>query len=179
MQVTCSSFNWLQTENTRDSRSGRKCRSLQSTGLGFPSTDMRNRDDIGVFDMTRKFIALLVIGACLFASSCGKAPPTWSVESKSPDGKMIATARTHEQSGFGTGWAQTTVDLNWTTGSQPPTVILAFSDGPSGPGGMNVGMKWLTPTCLELAYKGRRPIDFQAVKCDGVEITVRDVAISP
>jgi hypothetical protein len=44
---------------------------------------------------------------------------------------------------------------------------------------MNVGMKWLTPTRLELTYKGRRPIDFQAVKCDGVEITVRDVAISP
>ena len=71
---------------------------------------------------------------------------------------MIATAKTFEQSGFGTGWVQTTVYLNWTTGSQPPTLILAFSEGPAGPGGMNVGMKWLTPTHLQLTYKRSRPL---------------------
>jgi hypothetical protein len=88
---------------------------------------------------------------------------------------MIATAETFEQSGFGTGWVQTTVYLNWTTGSQPKTLILAFSEGPAEPGGMNVGMKWLTPTHLELTYKGQRPLDFQAIKCDGVDIAVQDL----
>ena len=66
--------------------------------------------------------------------------------------------------------------LNWTTGSQPKLLILAFSDGPSVPGGMSVGMNWLTPTHLELTYKGQRPLDFQALKCRGVDISVRDLA---
>jgi hypothetical protein len=133
------------------------------------------------FDMTRKLVpfTLLILGLCFSASSCRKAPPIWSAESKSPDGKMIATARTYEQSGFGTGWTQTTVNLNWTAGSQPPALILAFSDGPSEPGGMNISMTWLTVTRLELIYKGRRPIDFQAVKCDGIDISVRDTSLSP
>jgi hypothetical protein len=130
--------------------------------------------------MKSKFVLLaILLGVCVSASSCRKLPPVWYAESKSPDGKMIATARTYDQSGFGTGWIQTTVNLNWTYGSQPPTMILAFSDGPSEPGGMNVTMTWLTATHLELTYKGRRPIDFQAVKCDGVDISVRDTSISP
>jgi hypothetical protein len=122
-----------------------------------------------------KAILLIAFGACVFMFGC-KASPTWSAESRSPDGKMIATANTFEQSGFGTGWVHTTVYLNWTVGSQPPSEILAFSDGPSGPGGMNVGMKWLSPTHLDLTYKGQRPLDFQAVQCDGVDITVRDLS---
>jgi hypothetical protein len=121
-----------------------------------------------------KSISLIVVGICVLISGC-KASPTWSAESRSPDGKMIATAETFEQSGFGTGWVQTTVYLNWTTGSQPKTLILAFSEGPAEPGGMNVGMKWLTPTHLELTYKGQRPLDFQAIKCDGVDIAVQDL----
>jgi hypothetical protein len=89
---------------------------------------------------------------------------------------MIATARTIQTSGIGTGNPGTFVFLNWTTGSQSSTTILAFHDGPNEPGGMNVGINWLTPTHLELTYKGRRAFDFQAVKCDGVDISVRDLA---
>jgi hypothetical protein len=122
-----------------------------------------------------KAILLLTFGVWVFMSGC-KASPTWSTEVKSPDGRMIATAETFEQSGFGTGWVHTTVYLNWTSGSQPKTLILAFSEGPSEPGGMNVGIRWLTPTRLELTYKGQRPLDFQAVKCDGVEISVRELS---
>ena len=123
------------------------------------------------FSHTVKVILLLTVSACAWMSGC-KASPTWSAESRSPDGKMIATASTFEQSGFGTGWVQTTVYLNWTKGSQPKMLILAFSDGPSVPGGMNVGMDWLSPTHLELTYKERRPLDFQAARAGGVDISV-------
>src|SRR5437867_9774179 len=109
----------------------------------------------------------MIFLAGVFMWGC-KAQPTWSAEARSPDGKMIATASTFEQSGFGTGWVQTTVYLNWTAGSQPKMLILAFSKGPSAPGGMSVEMKWLSPTHLELTYKGKRPLDFQAVKCAGI-----------
>jgi hypothetical protein len=88
---------------------------------------------------------------------------------------MIATARTIQTSGIGTGAPGTFVYLNWTKGSQSPTIILAFHDGPDEPG-MNVGMNWLTPTHLELTYRGRRALDFQAVRCDDVDISVRDLA---
>jgi len=39
-----------------------------------------------------------------------------------------------------------------------------------------VEMKWITPTHLDLAYKGQRTLDFQAVKCAGIDISVRDVS---
>jgi len=93
---------------------------------------------------------------------------------KSPDGKLIATAETLEPGGWGTGAPpETYVDLNWTSGSQEPTVVFSFNDGPNDLGGMNVGMHWLTPRHLELTYKGNPTIDFQAVKWGEVEISAR------
>jgi hypothetical protein len=125
---------------------------------------------------TRKRILLLILAVCISFSSCDGPKVNWSAESRSPDGKMIATARTIQTSGIGTGNPGTFVYLNWTKGSQSPTIILAFHDGPDEPGGMNVGMNWLTPTHLELTYKGRRAFDFQAVRCDGIDISVRDLS---
>ena len=129
-----------------------------------------------IHQLALKLILVLIAAATGCMSGC-KASPTWSAEAKSPDGKMIATASTFEQSGFGTGWVQTTVYLNWAKGKQPRMLILAFSDGPAGPGGMNVGMNWLSPTHLELTYKGERPLDFQAAKAGGVDISVRVLPI--
>ncbi len=122
--------------------------------------------------------ALLIPLVCIVLVGC-KAPPTWSAEASSPDGKMIANATTFSQSGFGTGFVQTSVYLNWIEGSQPKMLILAFSDGPNEPGGMNVGMKWLDPKHLELSYKGQRPLDFQAVRCDGINISIQESLRSP
>jgi len=135
-----------------------------------------NRAGMVIFDTMHKFVLhVVVVGACVLASGC-KAPPTWSAESRSPDGKLIATAKTFENSGFGTGGIWTGVYLNWTTGSQKPMEILEFSDGPAGPDGMKVGMNWLTPKHLELTYKGQRTLDFQSIKCDGIDISVRDAS---
>ena len=121
-------------------------------------------------------ILLLIFGLCVSISSCDGPKTTWSAESRSPDGKMIATAYTIQTSGIGTGDPGTSVYLNWTTGSQSPTIILSFAEGPGEPGNMNLGMNWLTPKHLELTYKGRRTLDFQAVKCHGVDISVRDLS---
>ncbi len=107
-------------------------------------------------------------------SGC-KDPPTWSAEARSPDGKMTATALAFENSGFGGGPPTTFVYLNWTTGSRPKTLILESSEGQPEPNGIWVRMNWLTPTHLELAYKGQRTIDFQAVKYAGVDISVQEI----
>jgi hypothetical protein len=125
-----------------------------------------------------KSVLLLILGICVLVSSCDGPRTSWSAESRSPDGKMIARASTVQTSGIGTGNPGTFVYLNWTTGSQSPTMVLAFHEGPDEPGGMNVGMNWLGPTHLELTYKGHRSLDFQAVKCDGIDISVRDLSNS-
>src|SRR6516165_4439801 len=124
-----------------------------------------------------KALPLLVFGISLFLSSCKGSETTWSAEVRSPDGKMVASARTVENSGFGTGGGGTTVYLNWTTGSQAPTEIFDLADGPRLPGETVVKMKWLTPRHLELTYKGSpKDVGFQAVKWADVDISVKELS---
>ena len=74
-------------------------------------------------------VVLLTLGLCVFLSGCKKDPPVSSAESKSPDGKLVATAHTFANSGFGGGPPTTFVYLNWVTGSQSPTLILSLTGG--------------------------------------------------
>jgi hypothetical protein len=120
-------------------------------------------------------VFLPVCGLSLLLFGCNGPKKTWSAESRSPDGKMIATAETIVASGIGTGDVGTRVYLNWSTGSQPETIIVAFAEGPDEPGGHDVRMTWLTPTHLEVSYGGHRALDFQAVKCHGIDISVREL----
>ncbi len=101
----------------------------------------------------------------------------WSAEARSPDGSRLASARTVANSGFGTGYIWTAVYLNWTKGSRSPIEILELSEDFEKPvDEISVDMKWLTATHLELTYKGHRTLNFQAVKCAGVDISVRDLS---
>ncbi len=138
--------------------------------------EMISKPGKGGLAMIGKAMSFLLFGACVSVFGCRGSDKTWSAEARSPDEKFIASARTLEQSGFGTGSIGTAVYLNWAKGSQPKMLILAFSDGPAGPGGMSVEMNWLTPTHLELTYKGQRTLDFQAIRCAGIDITARDVS---
>ena len=105
-----------------------------------------------------------------------KTAPTWSTESRSPDGKMVVKAEAFTNGGFAAPGPSTTfVYLKQTTGSQKPVLILSFSEGP--PEAMQVKMDWVTPAHLEMTYKGQHTIDFQAVRYAGVEISVRNVAL--
>ena len=127
--------------------------------------------------LVRKSVLLLILGACVLISSCDGPRTTVAGESRSPDGKMVATAYRLEAGGIGTGDIATHVYLNWTKGSQAATIILAFKDGEDDPNSdMSVGMNWITPTHLELTYKGPRTIDFEAVKCHGIDISLRDLS---
>jgi hypothetical protein len=83
-----------------------------------------SRNIMGVFVVMRRFALLFIVGSCILIFGCGKSPLTWSAESKSPDGKMIATAKTFDESGPGTDFIQTTVFLNRTTNKNAPTMIL-------------------------------------------------------
>lgn len=123
----------------------------------------------------RTLMLLLLFGLFVSLCSCNGPKRTLLSESRSPDGKMIAHAYRDEPSGIGTGEIDTFVDLKPTGGAKSGTTILAFDDGLDDPSGdKNVGMNWISKTHLELTYKGPRHIGFQAIKCYGVDISVRD-----
>jgi hypothetical protein len=135
-----------------------------------------NRTGIGSSSWAVKAISLLVLGVCSIACGYKGSQTIWSAESRSPDGKMIATARAFANGGFGiSGVPATFVYLNWTTGSQKPMEILCLGNESDTSDDAAVKMNWLTPTHLELTYKrNRQSIDFQAVKFAGVDISLRD-----
>lgn len=116
---------------------------------------------------------LLILAICFLLTGCEGPKTVWSAESRSPDGRMIARARAEETSGIGTGDPGTSVYLDWTSDSQPTTIILSLL--PPQRGITKVGMNWLTPTHLELTYSGNVTVDFQAIRCHGVEISVRQL----
>jgi hypothetical protein len=126
----------------------------------------------------RSATLLLLVGVCVLVSGCkGGSEKIWSAESKSSDGLWLASASTIAQSGFGTGYIGTRVYLKPTNSSQPPLEIAEFSyEYEVPPGITSVEMKWLTPTHLEVSYKGHATVAFQAVKCAGIDISVRDVS---
>lgn len=118
---------------------------------------------------------MLAVILCSFFVLFGcKTAPTWSTESRSPDGRMAVKAEAFTNGGFAAPGPSTAfVYLRQTTGSQKPVLIFAFSEGP--PEAMQVKMDWLSPAHLELTYEGHHTIDFQAVRYAGVDISVRDV----
>ena len=125
-------------------------------------------------------LVLALLGICLSLCGCKNPEKIWSVEVKSPDGKMIATAEAFANGGFGVSGAPATfVYLNWATGSQKPKEILDLANESDTPVGVSVGIRWLSPSKLEVTYhKGNQEIEFQAVKFLNVEIGVTDVSPS-
>jgi hypothetical protein len=143
-----------------------------SRGVGMKA--MRKLGSESSFSEFR-LVFLLIIAVCLLMSGC-KAAPTWSTESRSPDGRMVAKAEVFTNGGFAAPGPSTTfVYLKQTTGSEKAVLIFAFSQGP--PEGMQVKMDWLNPAHLELTYEGQHTIDFQAVRYAGVDISVRNAVL--
>jgi hypothetical protein len=129
---------------------------------------------------TGKAISLIVIGVCFLGSGCRNGQMTWSTEVRSPDGNWLASARTVENGGFGTGATQTIVDLKRIKDSKPPETVLAFlhdASSASQPGAtIHLTMKWDAPSHLDVTYDGHASLDFQVVKYGGIDISVRDLS---
>ncbi len=123
-------------------------------------------------------ILLLTFGACLLMSACGSSQTLWSAESRSPDGKVIANAST-VVTGKGLSIVSNTITdvyLKSAHGSRGKTLVLELADATDDPVNTRVEMNWLTPTHLELTFKGNQSVTFQAVKWGGIEISVRDLS---
>jgi hypothetical protein len=129
----------------------------------------------------KAIMSALAILVCLLTLGCHQAQApnvSWSEQVKSPDGIWLATARSEWGGGMGGSYDVTIVALKIINGSQPPVQILLFShEYPT----MNLKMDWLGPKHLNVKYgPSARPgddvsIEFQAIKCAGIEISVQDV----
>jgi len=112
-----------------------------------------------------------ILAICAFVSGCKDSAIIWSAESQSPDKHYVASARTEQYGGLGTAAVITTVYLSQSGHS--PVEIFSLSNESAYPLGITaVNMTWITPSHLSITYKGHATINFQAVKCAGVEITV-------
>jgi hypothetical protein len=103
---------------------------------------------------------------------------TWSAEAKSPDGRWLATARSQQWGGPGTAYDATTVSLKKLHSSDPPKQVLLFFHQF---GTMNLDMKWLTATHLDVTYGpsaragDRVNLDSEIARFDGIEISAQNL----
>jgi hypothetical protein len=112
----------------------------------------------------------------------------WKESLPSPDLAWTATAITIQNGGFGSAGISTTVYLSRPQSADAGTEVLGFScDGPiprpyvldnvaNKGGSIDLKMKWLTPTHLEVTFSGHPDLYFQAIRFAGIDISVRDMS---
>jgi hypothetical protein len=139
-------------------------------------------------------ISLIIPGICVLLSGCRPSLDdltVWKAEVRSPDGTWIASARTIQNGGFGSGHIDTIVYLTQNNASRPLTEVLAFScigpvprpyvlDNVANSGGtIDLTMKWVTPSHLDVTYDRHPDLYFQVVKYGGINISVQDLSSGP
>jgi hypothetical protein len=133
----------------------------------------------------------VVLGICILIGGCKRDVPTiWREELQSPNGKWLAIAHTEQDGGFGSAYIGTSVDLESTDGTTnrgKPVNVLSFDcpgpaphayvlDSANAGGTIDLRMKWLDPSHLEVTYDGKATVDFQVVQVSGVSIALRDLS---
>jgi len=115
---------------------------------------------------------------CVLLLSCQDVATIWSTESRSPDGLWVATAQAEEYGGPGTAGLVSNVYLRRIRGRRDRIEILVLHHdsisvklAASG----TVKLSWLTSSHLEITFQQPAKIDFQVVKCAGIDISIRDI----
>ena len=132
----------------------------------------------------------IIVAVVVLVSGCRDVPTIWKAEAQSPDGSWLASAHTEQNGGFGSASIITGVSLKradgtvnsgqpfevldfWCYGSAPRAYVL---DPANAGGTINLTMKWLTPSHLEVTYDGRADLNLQVVKFAGVDISLRNLS---
>ena len=113
-------------------------------------------------------VCLLITLMCLFG--CRDAATIWSTESRSPDGQWVAAAHTDQYGGPGTAGIQSWVTLSH---DQDKFEVLQLSQNATS---VDLKLKWLSASHLEITYKEPASVDFEATKCRGIEVSVRNLS---
>jgi len=132
-----------------------------------------NECGIGGLSGTQRVAWLTTILLCILACGCRDSDTIWSAESPSPDGRWIATARTQQYGGPGTAGIQSFVSLRQLGGRQDSVVVLQLTQDTAT---IDLRLNWLDPLHLEITYSQPASVDFQAITCGGVGISVRNLS---
>lgn len=118
----------------------------------------------------------IVVAQCCIIVGCRDVKTISSMNSASPSGGWVAVAMTDQYGGPGNAGIITTVSLKRTLGRQDSAKILELSqDAPS----IDLKLTWTSSSHLEITYVQPASVDFEAIKCGGVDITVRDISDKP
>jgi len=132
-----------------------------------------------------KLTALMLLVTWIFGAGCGSSNTIWREDLRSPDGLWLASADSVQNGGFGSASIQTQVYLETSNGSKPRKEVLGFScEGPAARpyvldnvankgGTIDLEMKWVSPSRLEVTYNGRASINLQLPSYDSVEISLK------
>lgn len=125
----------------------------------------------------RRSISAAGILTCITIAFCASPETVWSAKFESPDGNWIGNALTKQWAGPGTAAIETNVFLQRAHVSESPKQIVEFDNETVWPKGItNVELKWLTPSHLEVGYRGRPTITWQVVKFADLDISIRDLS---
>lgn len=124
--------------------------------------------------MCMAIVLLTMLGGGLLVG-CKNGATIWSSQVPSPDGQWTSKAQTDQYSGPGNAGLVTTVYLKRVKGPQKPVVILAVEQNSKSIG---LKMNWVTPANLKITYNQPVSVDFEAIKCGGINISVRDLSNS-
>jgi hypothetical protein len=132
-----------------------------------------NEHGIGGLSGTQRVAWLTTILLCALACGCRDSDTIWSAEARSPDGRWIAAARTQQYGGPGTAGIQSFVSLRQLGGRQDSVVVLQLTQAVTT---IDLKLNWLDPSHLEITYRQPASVDFQAIRCGGVDISVRNLS---
>lgn len=128
---------------------------------------VQGRRTVGMIGVAISTLLVILLVAC-------SDPVTWSAQCRSSDGTWIATAHTVEHSGFGTGGAETTVEIKRSSGSESSERVLAFADDGRA---IKLKIQWDGSSRLSVVYDADpQMLYYQVAKTSGVDISVRDVS---
>ena len=124
----------------------------------------------------RRKLVLLSLALCILSLGCQDVGTIWSAEAPSPDGNWIAIATTRQHGGPGTAGVETRVELKRTKGSTGQLVLGFFHNPNNTNPRIDLTMRWVSPSHLEVGWGGDASLTFQVVKYQGIEISVRDLS---
>jgi hypothetical protein len=118
-------------------------------------------------------MSLMLSLALVAGGGCKETPTTdWSEQAASPDGAWIASASNQRGGGMGGAYNDVTVRLKRKMEPNDGITILSFSNESQV---ADLKMDWVTSTHLNVTYPSYATLDFQAIKCAGIDISVVEV----
>ena len=114
---------------------------------------------------------MLAIGVIIIALvGCNAQKTIWSAEVKSSDGAWLARAHTDNIDGPGINAQYTIVEMQQTFPNARPVEVLELDEGTSAV--RDLRMNWISPSHLDITYRGNPEILFQAVIAFEKTVTV-------